>query len=58
MRYGNLNELLQSDRRANEYFNSLPAGVREGLLAHGEGINNLEELKHFAGIVGEAGGNP
>ena len=51
IRYANINELLQSDDSAMEFFNSLPKDTRKALLAHGGGINNLDELTHFTDII-------
>lgn len=58
LRCNNINELLKSDEQANKYFHTLSSEVQNGLLAHGDGINNLKELKHFAGIIEKQGGNP
>ena len=51
IRYANINELLQSDEGAIEFFNSLPKDTQKALLAHGEGINNFDELTHFTDIL-------
>lgn len=58
MRSSNVTQLLQSDINAREYFDSLSTELKDGLLAHGDGINNLEELKHFADIMKVRGGRP
>ena len=55
MRYDNIEALVKGDADANRYFNSLSEDLQEALMAHGEGINNLEELKHFAKIVERRG---
>lgn len=51
MRYRNVQELIQYDEASRAYFESLPENIREALNAHGGGVNNLSELKHFAGII-------
>jgi len=56
MRYSDVHELIEQDHNARAYFNSLPANLRDGLKAHGNGINTLEELRHFADIIRERGG--
>lgn len=58
MRFSSIHDLLESDSKAREYFDTLPANLREGLMAHGSGINDLEELEHFADIIRERGGRP
>ena len=55
IQYANINELLQSDSGAVEFFNSLPKGTQKALLERGNGINNLDELTHFADIVNRRG---
>lgn len=51
IQYADINELLQSDDGALEFFDSLPKDVQKALLARGGGINNYDELAHFADIV-------
>ena len=58
MRSQNIHHLLESDHSAKEYFDNLPNSLREALLAHGNGINTMEELKHFAVIMDTYGGRP
>ncbi len=55
MRYEDIHSLLQNDSRAQIYFESLSNDVQEGLLAHGAGINTLEELKRFSEVVQKKG---
>lgn len=55
MRYESVVSLIESDQNAKSYFNSLPDGCRAAVLAHGAGINTLEELKHFASILEKQG---
>lgn len=56
IRYANLNELLQNDDGAVEFFHSLPKSTQDALLSHGGGINNLDELTHFTQIIERQGG--
>jgi len=58
MRSSNIHDLLETDANAREYFDTLPANLQDGLIAHGNGINNIEELKHFADIMRVRGGRP
>jgi len=53
--YADINELLQSDEGAKDFFNSLPKSTQEALLQRGNGINNYNELAHFADIVSKRG---
>ena len=55
IKYSNLNELLQSDENAAEYFSSLPGTTQKTLLENSGGINNFDELIHFSDIVSERG---
>jgi len=55
MRSKNIEQLLKDDRKSREYFNSLSEKLRAGLMAHGDGINNFSELKHFAEILKKEG---
>lgn len=58
MRSKDINSLLQSNGNARDYFNTLPQNVKDALLAHGDGINTVEELKHFSVIMDKNGGKP
>ena len=55
IRYSNLNELLESDENAAEYFTSLPESMQNALHERGGGINNFDELMHFSDIISERG---
>lgn len=55
IQYANINELLQGDDGATEFFHSLPENIQRALLERGDGINNLDELTHFADIVMKRG---
>lgn len=55
MRYEGINDLVKNDADAKSYFHSLAPDLQDALMAHGSGINNLEELKHFAKIVERRG---
>jgi hypothetical protein len=51
MRYESVVSLLENDETAKCFFNSLSDETRAAVLAHGAGINTLDELRHFAGIL-------
>lgn len=53
MLYNSISELVSSDYEAKQYFKKLPQDVQKTLMRYGGGINSLEELKHFSGIVNE-----
>ena len=55
MKFENLKQLISGDRDARNYFDSLDKDVKDALLAHGDGINNLDELKHFEQIIKKRG---
>lgn len=55
MKYNGIKDLLTNEISAKEYFNTLSNEVQEALTAHGDGINTLEELKHFAQVIREQG---
>lgn len=55
MRFENLKQLISGDMSARNYFESLEKDVKDALMAHGDGINNLEELKHFEKIIKKRG---
>ena len=55
MKFENLKQLISGDRDARSYYESLSKEVKDALLAHGDGINNLEELKHFEQIIKKRG---
>lgn len=47
MEFNSTSELLESDPRSQEYFNSLPANVQQQLLDKYTGAKSLEELRVF-----------
>ena len=53
MRYADIHTLLENNSQAQAYFASLSSEVQEALLAHGDGVNTLEELKRFSKVVQE-----
>lgn len=53
MRYADIHILLENNGQAQAYFASLSNEVQEALLAHGDGVNTLEELKRFSKVVQE-----
>ncbi len=53
--YANINELLEGDEIAVEYFNTLPDKIQKALLERGDGINNYDELVHFSEIIKKRG---
>ena len=55
MRHESVVSLIEWDQTAKDYFNTLSDHTRAAVLAHGAGINTLEELKHFANILKEQG---
>ena len=57
IKYSNLNELLESDENAAEYFSSLPGSTQKALHENSGGINNFDELIHFSDIVTERKAN-
>ena len=55
MRYESVVSLINQNSAAKDYFSTLSDKTRAAVLAHGAGINTLEELKHFANILAEQG---
>lgn len=55
MRYNGIKDLISNDKSAKHYFDSLSHEMQEAMLAHGGGINTLEELKHFADVTATQG---
>lgn len=53
MRYDGICDLVDSDEEAREYFNNLTNEVQQSLMAHGAGVNTLEEMKNFAEVIKE-----
>lgn len=51
MRYDGICDLVESDDEAKKYFHSLSNDIQQSLMAHGAGVNTLEELKVFADVV-------
>ena len=51
MRYDGICDLIESDEHAKNYFHSLDSDMQKSLMAHGAGVNTLEELKRFADVV-------
>ena len=47
-KYPGLNELLQGDQNARQYFDSLPAYVREHIQTRSQNVNSLASLQDFA----------
>ena len=56
MRYANIHRLLEQNAAAKEYFMSLSPTAQDTLLAHGNGVNTLEELKRFSEVCAEKSG--
>ena len=46
--YSGLDELLQADRAAHDYFAALPDYVREQITSRGGGVNSLASLQDYA----------
>ena len=44
-KYGDLHRLMQEDKRAKDYFDSLPEYVREAVSQRPQGVNSLEEKR-------------
>lgn len=55
MRYADIETLLAEDKQAQDFFAGLSEDMQSALLAHGRGINTLEELKRFTEIIGKRG---
>lgn len=55
MKYEGICDLVASDDEAKKYFHSLSNDVQQSLMAHGAGVNSLEELKNFADVVQKQG---
>lgn len=55
MRYNGIKDLISGDKSAKEYFDSLSHEIQQALLAHGDGINTIDELKHFADVTSKNG---
>lgn len=51
-----LNDLLESDREAQRYFNSLPDRVRDFIMQSDENYSSLPELQSAAERVLQANG--
>ncbi|MDR1209096.1 MAG: hypothetical protein LBK41_02105 [Clostridiales bacterium] len=47
-KYKSLNELLQNDAQAGQYFSSLPDHVREQINQRGTNVNSFTSLKDYA----------
>lgn len=47
-KYPNLNEVLENETSAREYFDSLPDYVREHIQSRADGVNSFESLKDYA----------
>lgn len=54
-RSANINHLLETDAQAKAYFDGLSPDVQNALMAHGNGVNTLEELKNFSKVVQKKG---
>jgi len=48
VKYSDLNQLLQSESEAADYYRSLPDYVREQISARPGGVNSFESLKDYA----------
>lgn len=55
MRYEDIHDLLENDQQAQAYFDTLSGQTQAALLAHGNGVNTLEELKRFSQVVRDQG---
>ena len=48
MKYSGLDELLGKEKRAKEYFNTLPEYAREHIQTRADSVNSFESLKDYA----------
>jgi len=46
--YTGLNELINNEPQANEYFNKLPEYVREHINTRAHNVNSFDSLKDYA----------
>ena len=47
-KYPGLNEVLENESEAREYYNTLPDYVREQIQSRAGGVNSFESLKDYA----------
>ncbi len=47
-KYDGLQELIDQDREANEYFRCLPGYVKETISARSQNINSFASLRDYA----------
>lgn len=47
-RFHNLTELLAIDRASHAYFDGLPAGIRQQIMARGACLHSPAELRSYA----------
>lgn len=47
-KYSGLYELIDSDDKAREYYESLPDGVKQSIAAREQNINSLASLEDYA----------
>jgi len=47
-KYPGLNEVLENESEARQYFNTLPDYVREQIQSRSGGVNSFESLKDYA----------
>lgn len=48
MKYKSLDELIQNDSSAKQYFTSLPQHVQEQIHQRSSNVNSLESLQDYA----------
>ena len=51
MNFNSMNELLNSNSEAQEFFNSLDAATQKELLDEHTEVINLDELKSYANVI-------
>ncbi|MDF2567997.1 MAG: hypothetical protein K0R90_1453 [Oscillospiraceae bacterium] len=47
-KYSGLNQLIQQDPKANDYFNKLPDYVKEQISTRADNVNSIQSLKDYA----------
>ncbi len=47
-KYSGLDELIQSNSEAGQYYSSLPQYVKEMISQRGDNVNSLESLRDYA----------
>jgi len=48
MKYNNLYEVLEQEKKANEYYFSLPEYVRSSISQRADNVNSFDSLKDYA----------